>query len=116
MVTVTIEGKERTNMTVKETLKAARELIADRKHWTQDANARTKRNRIVAVNAPGAARWRAWGAILRARGTADTEAFSALSKEIGGMIVTFNDTHTHKQVLAAFDAAIENRTDTRRKS
>jgi hypothetical protein len=32
------------------------------------------------------------------------------------MIVTFNDTHTHKQVLAAFDAAIENRTDTRRKS
>jgi hypothetical protein len=35
------------------------------------------------------------------------EAYQALAEEMNGFIISFNDNHTHKQVMEAFDRAIE---------
>lgn len=97
-------------LTVLGTLEAARKLISDPSRWTQKTSARNATGRKVAANSPSAAKWCAYGAIdacsphqiLAAR------AVSTLGNAMGAFLVgEWNDTHTHAEVMAAFDAAIE---------
>jgi hypothetical protein len=99
-------------MTVKETLKAARKLIANRKRWTRGASARNARSRPVNVDSPAACRWCAEGAVLRFLPNGiglywiNELLCKAAGMPIGGSFHNFNDTHTHAEVLAVFDEAI----------
>lgn len=87
--------------TVLETLEAARKLITPRKSWTRGELARNAKGKKVRPNDPTAIRWCMEGACRR------------VSPEIGfhriahfDIDCVFNDSHTHAEVLAAFDAAI----------
>jgi hypothetical protein len=93
-------------MTTLETLKAARKKIEDPAHWIQ--------NEICDGPKPWSAessKWCAIGAITSVMGTyTESPAEEILRSVMGGVKPTgigdFNDTHTHAEVLAAFDAAI----------
>lgn len=99
-------------MTTLEILKAARELISVPERWTRDYYAKTEDGLNVASNDPRAVKWCALGAIERGgkhdRGaSSDTEDF--IEKLIGNpsrSLASFNDSHTHPDVLALFDRAI----------
>lgn len=98
---------------VLETLVAARKLIEDPLHWTQAQFARTiaDRQRIpwveIAKVDPAMCSFCALGACWRAREKDYTyEDEAALQAVMGDAVGEFNDTHTHAEVLAAFDAAI----------
>lgn len=104
---------------VVETLRAARELIADPKRWTKYASARPSKrsNTSVAPTNPEAGAWCASGALSKIDGPSELKAFRALAHAINGsmrdgewwVIVDFNDTsgRRHRDVLAAFDRAIK---------
>ena len=101
-------------MTPLETLKAARQLISDPAKWTQGKGARMFNLKPVFARDPAAVCWCSMGAIYKQctdqdRSTSDF-AFSVLDKKCwnlhGISAVNFNDTHTHAEVLALFDAAI----------
>ena len=93
-----------------ETLKKARDLIADPAHWTQGVSARTKNG--VPCNLSDGYSFCAIGAIDRALyGIAlDPNGgfpHSILRKAIRRpSIVDWNDRSSHETVLAGFDAAI----------
>jgi hypothetical protein len=95
--------------TVLETLEAARKLITDPAKWTQKTSARNIANRKVAANGPMAVKWCSYGAIdaccpdqlLAARTVA------TLGRAMNAFLIgEWNDSHTHAEVLAAFDEAI----------
>jgi hypothetical protein len=95
--------------TTAEVLKQARALISDEANWGQHLFARNADGDIVAPEDEDACRFCALGALIRAGqvGNHHRLAALALSIETGGEAVNiFNDTHTHAEVLAAFDAAI----------
>lgn len=105
-----------------ETLQKARDLISDPKRWTQGAFARDTLGRDlfdageedfepVCFCSLGAL---AHVSGLHPDGTLPGESTLAevIAKDLGlppeiGFVPDFNDTHTHAEVLAAFDAAIE---------
>lgn len=104
-------------MTTEEVLIAAREKIADEKHWTQEAFARIApdedegevEGRDVRPTNSNAVCWCATGAIAAIQGVTApdwgdvfTEAFGMTDSELE----SFNDTHTHTEVLNLFDQAI----------
>lgn len=94
-------------MTVKEVLIAARAKIADPANWTQGMLARDASGIPVEVCSSRAACWCAVGAVAESAPyelTNTTVEF--LNKAAGMQIETFNDTHTHAEVLAKFDEAI----------
>jgi hypothetical protein len=98
-------------MTPLETLKAARELISDPAKWTQNAFARDKKGKMIGPNGDGAVCFCAFGAIRFFTKEPNVTAadiflngFSRLKN--GEYLDVFNDTHTHPEVLALFDAAI----------
>lgn len=98
-------------MTPLETLKAARQLISDPAKWTQRFMARDADKHPTYVGSKSADCWCSMGAICHVVGglcQSDGEAaLAALGATIGGKnVVRFNDTHTHAEVLALFDAAI----------
>lgn len=98
-------------MSTLEILTAARELISDRKKWTKGETARDSRSRTVSPRDERAVRWCSFGAVVKVTGPDYSAAWCAKRTmdrhipEIG--LYHFNDTHTHAEVLAAFDKAIE---------
>lgn len=95
-----------------ETLQKARDLIADPAHWTQRTAARDAATTPVPVASPYAKSFCTLGAVDRAAGF-DSHGFydatAFLYQVIGSAesIAQFNDSHTHEEVIALFDAAIE---------
>jgi hypothetical protein len=96
-------------MTTIETLKAARKLIIDPSHWTQGAFGRDSagRKRWDGFH-PDCTRWCASGALEKVTGKPlPKSAMRPLQEVMDSVdIATFNDHHTHAEVLAAFDEAI----------
>lgn len=104
-------------MTTAETLRAARELIADPERWCQYVTALGRSGREVAPAGRAAVAWCAIGALRRtcarqppAAETFD-EAFRALDHAavVAGApsVATLNDHRDHAAVMAMFDRAIE---------
>lgn len=106
-------------MTTVETLRAARELIADPERWCQEVAARGKSGRPVDPTGRAAVAWCAIGACRRiARRDADfVAAFDRLGRAAFAVDVAhpgvFNDTHDHAEVMAMFDRAIREAEDDR---
>lgn len=96
-------------MNAADILRAARKRIERPECWTQFFPARNELGLQVSPWQSEAARWCAWGAIEAER-PADTNAETFLTQAMEAMgthgIGEFNDTHTHAEVLAAFDKAI----------
>ena len=97
-------------MTPLETLKAARDLISDPARWTQGEYARDADGEEVKAWSEDAACFCAYGAIQRFTEREDSEVDfylkKACSEKFQSDVVTINDTHTHAEVIALFDAAI----------
>ena len=90
-------------------LRRARARIEDPAHWTQGRYARSAKGHEVKPDSESATSWCAIGA-LRAEvleKSAYWAAFGELVRYIKEPTSLFNDTHTHVEVLAVFDAAIE---------
>jgi hypothetical protein len=97
-------------MTPLETLKAARQLITDPAKWTQGEAARDHNGKGVLAYGEDAVCFCALGAIRNVVGM-DDDAFDLVfdtfrDKAKVKLVACFNDTHTHAEVLALFDAAI----------
>lgn len=95
-----------------ETLKTARDLIADPAHWTQRTSARDAAATPVPVASPDAKSFCTLGAVDRAARLDSHDFYAATDffyQVIGSAesIAQFNDGHTHEEVIALFDAAIE---------
>lgn len=97
-------------MTTLETLEAARKLILFKKRWITGVSARGKSGMSVSSLSRHAVCFCSAGAIWRAasgNNAAFWDAIEALNAVISpSSLPHFNDTHTHAEVLAAFDAAI----------
>ena len=95
-------------MNTAEILRAARALIKKPENWTTGWFARDSYGRGVSLHSEGAVCWCASGALETIIGKVDYEcgAYGALENEMGTNIPKFNDTHTHEEVIAAFDNAI----------
>jgi hypothetical protein len=101
-------------MSAKQLLVAARAVIEKPENWTQAAYAREgKDGRAVSTNHPDATCFCSIGAVYRAAndlGLPRSEALSALGEQADKYgyftIHSFNDSHTHEEVLALFDDAI----------
>lgn len=99
----------------KDALIAARDLISDPKRWTQGVLARDSNGNNDSVYGETACSFCASGALLRVSRGFFTEAIRALMVADGQdpndleapTVPIFNDTHTHAEVLALFDRAIE---------
>lgn len=90
-------------------LKQARELISDERRWTRGELARDSEGHEVDEDSPSAACWCSVGAVWRVREGGENlcGALTALEEAMGTEhIGDFNDSHSHAEVLAAFDAAI----------
>lgn len=90
-------------------LEQGKDLIADPKCWTQAAFARDWDDCGVRSCSPDAVRWCTAGAVLKVRDPPDQitkEANWLLDRAMDGCAVEFNDTHTHEEVMAAWDRAI----------
>lgn len=104
-------------MSTLETLIAARKLITPESAWACGRDSFDGGGRYVIPVSPLAVKWCAGGAILKVMGRAthnqDSDfpvawEFLADSLDIERLeLGEWNDTHTHEEVLAAFDAAIE---------
>jgi len=98
-------------MTTLETLKAARKLISDPNNWIQKVLARDALENEVYPTHPEATCFCMLGALRKAVG--DWESYEGPRKELMRgfprfmSIGEFNDSHTHAEVLAAFDEAIK---------
>jgi hypothetical protein len=92
-----------------EILKAARAKIEKPECWTQDFYARSASGKKVVARSPAAVCWCSYGAlqsVMKAK-LLPIEIVLLLERPMHGCIADFNDTHTHAEVLAAFDAAID---------
>lgn len=105
---------------VAETLRAARALLQDPKHWCQGAGARRRRRSVLAVMplSPEAGAWCLAGALRRIDGPHYDEALIVLATTISGpvfvshqargYIASFNDARgrRHSAVIRVLDRAI----------
>jgi hypothetical protein len=94
-------------MTALDKLRAARDLISDPERWTQGTIARDWTGKQTTADAVDAFCWCAIGALEKVASNA--QPFRALRWAMPSgyrSIVSFNDTHTHAEVLALFDKAI----------
>lgn len=90
--------------TTKEILVAARAIIANEKNWTQGAYAKDKDGMSTGVICSNAVCFCSIGAIRKI--TMSSDAMEVLRNHMEDSIIAFNDGHTHKEVLAAWDEAI----------
>lgn len=101
-------------MTTLETLKAARKLIENENRWCFGEYARTIGERPIRPNSHKAYSFCAIGALCRVTKKSSIAvvaepAYGALDSSIQDLSIhDFNDSHTHTEVLAAFDSAIAN--------
>ena len=91
--------------TVKEILVAARAIIANEENWTQGAYAKDKDGSSIGVNYSNAVCFCSIGAIRKIT-MFPFDAMKVLRNHMEDSIIAFNDGHTHKEVLAAWDEAI----------
>lgn len=97
-------------MTTKQILIAARKRIEKPENWTQVFMARTEEGAPTGAKAKNAYCWCASGAINAETNTVadSSRAHNCLAIAMNSDgVVLFNDTHSHAEVLAAFDKAIE---------
>ncbi len=92
-------------------LKNAKILIFKKENWTQGTGAKDIKGKPVDVMSDLAFCFCSLGAIYK---TCDNKTFKeettarkVLAKAMNGVIATFNDSHTHQEVLQKFDEAIE---------
>jgi hypothetical protein len=94
--------------TVADILRAARGKIERPENWTQEAFHRDRYGYWCLSD--DAVCWCAKGAMLAVRGRFwdldITDGLDALTAAAGCYITSFNDTHTHAEVIDAFDRAI----------
>jgi hypothetical protein len=102
----------------RQVIEQARALIADPAAWTQGEFARDACGNAVSWRSPEAVQFCLWGALNRAayamtgdKRQAITLADRAASamREPGGSLSRVNDTGTHRDVLALFDACLRSR-------
>jgi hypothetical protein len=103
-------------MDTREVLQQARALISDPARWTQEEYARNADGIKAYVWHADARAWCAIGAVRRVASDNDSAVLAgqrALAQPIETVeleseeaVTNFNDTHTHAEVLALFDAAI----------
>ena len=95
--------------TPKQTLIAARALIADERRWTKRAKARDEYGLIATPTDERAICFCSIGAIEKVccRYVEQINARQQLNSVISMSLSIYNDTHTHAEVLAMFDKAIE---------
>lgn len=92
---------------VVEVLEAARNLISDPERWTIEVCARDKDYQACGSKNPNATKWCAIGAIVRYAADPIFKLNARkLLEDIVGNIGNYNDSHTHAEVIAVFDAAI----------
>jgi len=95
-------------MNIRKTLGEARRLINERGNWTQNAMARDKNSKPVSEDDPKAIRWCLTGALRKTtEGDCLLTCYSLLKRTMKTSIASFNDNHTHKEVLKALDEAID---------
>lgn len=94
--------------TTKQILIEARERISKKENWTQRSMARDADGNEVNSGSLEATCWCSLGAIASCAKNCDDmeDAYHKLIDATGFNVAEFNDTHTHEQVLAAFDKAI----------
>lgn len=96
--------------TTREVLIEARKLIEKPDGWCRGTDAKDESGRCVRCDDPHARSFCAVGALARVSDKHEFEsAYLALRRGLPtrGGVATFNDTHTHAEVIAAFDRAIE---------
>jgi hypothetical protein len=99
-------------MSAANNLRAARALIEDPKHWTQGSYGLDSSGHGVSTRRINeAVCFCSWGALVRVGidvigGRSAEERYLDMGMGNRG-VGNFNDTHTHAEVLAAFDKAIE---------
>jgi len=94
-----------------EILKAARDLIAKPENWTVGGLARNTDGVFVSVDSCDAVCFCALGAVDKISESPEDRnaAYEALRDSLGEgrrMVATFNDEHTHEEVLDLFSKAI----------
>jgi len=110
-------------VTIKESLVAARALIADESKWTTDYIARKANGHFCSADDPGACKWCAQGAVLVCLGGKVGRSYlqvvdllDAVATDMGygdkddqgkSPSAQLNDESSHLQVLAMFDRAIQ---------
>ena len=96
--------------TTLDALREARELISERKHWTTGRLARDKHGDGCVLFSTNAVAFCAEGAIALVTDALPLGAFgdamSGLSVAFDYDVASFNDTHSHAEVLAGYDKAI----------
>ena len=93
-----------------EVLIAAKDCIKTVDKWTQGTYARDGFNNEVEVDSPRATCFCAAGAVDFVVGSGAAPAWVALSylyRAMGTPIASYNDSHTHEDVMKKFDEAIE---------
>jgi len=93
-------------MKVSELLKQAKSLIEDEEHWCCGVFARDKSGNPCTPRSQKAVAWCSTGA-LQNKSFSDVHARLLLRKHMGMSIIQFNDSHTHEEVIKAWDAAIQ---------
>jgi len=95
-------------MTPAEILIAARALIAEEKSWCQGALARNAAGVATTPYRPGAVAFCSVSAIDLIGGLTESvhDAYAALALFCDDRPTVFNDSHTHAEVLDAYDKAI----------
>ena len=98
-------------MNTLEILQAARELISVPERWTQGCLARNRAGKECSFRSNDSVRWCSIGALNKISTlNIVSHALVFLSKAVSvktNKFSTWNDTHTHAEVLQAFDRAIE---------
>lgn len=89
-------------------LLAAKTLISDPADWTRCALARRENGRECGPITAGAIKWCALGVVyaVDASNFGERSALTHLLECSGGNIASFNNSHTHAEVMALFDRAI----------
>ena len=100
---------------IKDLLVKARELITEKEHWTTEAYGRSVSGSIVVrAQLKKASCFCATGALIRAWQAIGNlgvdeylDAVGLLEKSMEMNILIYNDSHTHEEVLNAFDQVIQ---------
>jgi hypothetical protein len=96
-------------MNTLEILTAARAKIADEKNWCQGGYAKDEGGNSTSSYSTSACKWCSIGALKSVSGESYAGYNNALDCLVGiiqSPIPNYNDTHTHAEVLAAWDKAI----------